>query len=532
MSTQPIGPKPEPNKLREMDLSEFADPPEIPSASESKTTVSGPKPETSTVNPQRIKNAMQTLRFQFMKLQPLGLAKPEAIAKFSPKFKELTGLDDRNAERCYEYFEQESKSWASPAIISSRAIVSSASPTKTTPTLKLAKGDRLSRKEVEQQLPSLARQLVKAGYLRESAKMVLKEQAASKDYPLADDQASRLFDEALAHHTKVASHYDSKELIFTPTQWERVQEEILEDESPVLIGSPAGVIVRPSTKTIIEGAEKSFKTTLIYRQAMGMAFGHTVYSKLPVAQPIKVLYLHGELVVPELYQRRKAAMATIPPELASARDEFFLDGRSIEAHLIREKGQAAIRTLVKRHKPGLLIIDPWQQFIEGYDENSFKDTSTATEFMDRLMFEIPGMAIFLVAHQGKDRTKGMRGHSSLAGWRDNLIRVKRASITNLKATVSVSPRWTMAPFDFRVRFENGTMVEDDFSPQTAKIREFVQSRKGATTTKADIEAHLGISPDAAKKAIQRAVEEGGIDKDDKGNYYVGFNPLDDEDKAG
>jgi hypothetical protein len=35
-------------------------------------------------------------------------------------------------------------------------------------------------------------------------------------------------------------------------------------------------------------------------------------------------------------------MATIPPELVSARDEFFLDGRSIEAH--GEKGQAGIRT--------------------------------------------------------------------------------------------------------------------------------------------------------------------------------------------
>jgi len=383
----------------------------------------------------------------------------------------------------------------------------------------------MSREEVERRLPELARQAVEAGYLRTAAVALLKEQAASKNYPLSDSQASLFYDEALARHSEPASLYDAKELIFTPKRWKQVKHEMWEDKTPMLIGSPAGVIVRPSTKTIIEGAEKSFKTTLMYRQAMAMAFGHTVYSKLPVAQPVKVLYLHGELVISELDERRNAAMATIPKELLDARDDFFLDGRSVDAHLIREKGQAAIRTLVRRHRPGLLVIHPWQQFIEGYDENSFKDTSQATEFMDRLMFEVPGMAIFLVAHQGKDRSKGMRGHSSLAGWRDNLIRIKRESTTNLKAMVSVSPRWTMAPFDFRVRFEDGTMVEDEFSPQTRKIREFVQTKGSAS--REDIQVSLSISPEAAKKAIQRATEEQGVCKDSKGQFYVGVNLIDD-----
>jgi AAA domain len=384
----------------------------------------------------------------------------------------------------------------------------------------------MSREEVERRLPDLARQMVQAGYLKTAAVVLLKEQAATKSYPLSDSQACLLYDEALACHVRTASHYDSKELIFTPKRWKEVQYEMMEDKTPALIGSPAGVIVRPSTKTIIEGAEKSFKTTLLYRQAMGMAFGHTVYSKLPVAQPVKVLYLHGELVISELDERRAAAMATIPRELLDARDEFFLDGRSVEAHLIREKGQAAIRTLVRRHKPGLLVIDPWQQFIEGYDENSFKDTSQATEFLDRLMFEVPGMAIFLVAHQGKDRTRGMRGHSSLAGWRDNLIRIKRKSATDLKATVSVLPRWTMPPFEFQVRFEDGTMVEDEFSPQTKRIREFV--RVNGSVERAEIQSFLGTSQEATKKAIQRALEEQGIDKDPNGNFYVGISLIDDE----
>jgi len=384
----------------------------------------------------------------------------------------------------------------------------------------------LSPEEVEKRLPRVARQMVEAGYLKIAAVALLKEQAAAKNYPLSESQASQLYDEALARYHTEASHYDAKELIFTPRRWKQVRHEMKEDKTPVLIGSPTGVIVRPSTKTIIEGAEKSFKTTLMYRQAMGMAFGHTVYSKLPVAQAVKVLYLHREIVVSELDERRDAAISTIPQELLDARDEFFLDGRSVDAHLIREKGQAAIRTLVRRHRPGLLVIDPWQQFIEGYDENSFKDTSQATEFMDRLIFEVPGMAIFLVAHQGKDRTRGMRGHSSLAGWRDNLIRVRRESKTSLKATVSVSPRWTMAPFDFRVRLASGTMVEDEFSPQTNNIREFVRAKGSASRT--DIQAFLGISQEASKKAIQRAVDEQGIDKDPQGNFYVGVSLINDD----
>jgi AAA domain len=384
----------------------------------------------------------------------------------------------------------------------------------------------LSREDVERRLPELTRQILEARYLKPAAIAVLREQAATHNYDLSESQASRLYDEALTRYDKATSHYDAKELIFTPKRWREVQHEMMQDKTPMLIGSPAGVIVRPSTKTIIEGAEKSFKTTLMYRQAMGMAFGHTAYSKLPVAQPVKVLYLHGELVISELDERRAAAMETIPPELLDARDDFFMDGRSVEAHLIRERGQTAMRTLVHRHKPGLLVIDPWQQFIEGYDENSVKDTSQATEFMDRLMFEVPGMAIFLVAHQGKDRTKGMRGHSSLAGWRDNLIRVKRKSTNDLKATVSVTPRWTMAPFDFQVRFKDGTMVEDEFSPQTKRIREFVQAKGSAD--RADIQSFLGSSAEAAKKAIQRALEEQAINKDTNGDFYVGIILVDDE----
>ena len=70
------------------------------------------------------------------------------------------------------------------------------------------------------------------------------------------------------------------------------------------------------------------------------------------------------------------------------------------------------------------------------------------------------------------------------------------------------------------------MVEDEFSPQSNNIREFVRAKGSASRT--DIQAFLGISQEASKKAIQRAVDEQGIDKDPQGNFYVGVSLINDD----
>jgi len=73
-------------------------------------------------------------------------------------------------------------------------------------------------------------------------------------------------------------------------------------------------IIRPGTKNIIEAPERTFKTSMVLRFTIGMAGGHTVYPSLPVARPVSVLYIHGEMTVKELAERRKSSLQHIPTQ--------------------------------------------------------------------------------------------------------------------------------------------------------------------------------------------------------------------------
>lgn len=332
---------------------------------------------------------------------------------------------------------------------------------------------------------------------------------------------------------KKVNLHAQKEFFYSAEQWDLIDLET--EDNAVLIGTPKNPIIRPGTKNLIEAPEKTFKTTFGLRQFFGMASGYTVYPSLPVARAVRVLYIHGEMTPQELKERRNAAQIGIPPDFLKSGRKNFIDGRSIDAHLIRSKGQDVIRRIVKQFEPDVLIIDPWQSFIAGYDENSFKDMSQAHEFLDKLLSEQNGMTLFIVEHLGKDANKGMRGHSSTAGWRDTLFRLKRKQGADGKIEVTVRPRWA-APLTFGVKFQDGTMVEGEaYSPQTVKVREFIEQwareKKQPYAPSAEIAKFLASTPEAARKAIKRAVLEQAIiegQNELKGSYCIFVPGVDDE----
>jgi RecA-family ATPase len=169
-------------------------------------------------------------------------------------------------------------------------------------------------------------------------------------------------------------------LVLSAEDWLKADFRV--EESEILIGTPDNPILRPLTKNFIEAPDKSFKTTFLLRLALGLSTGKSVFSSLPVKAPRRVLYLHGELAPAELKERLQEAAIGLPRPL----DNFF-QGRSLNASLVTPEGQAVIRKLVEEFEPEVLVIDPWQSFIAGADENSFKEVSGATSFMDRLIAE-------------------------------------------------------------------------------------------------------------------------------------------------
>jgi len=300
-----------------------------------------------------------------------------------------------------------------------------------------------------------------------------------------------------------------KDAILNMQEW--IDLDLSDTEADVVIGSPTNPLIRPKTKNLIEAPEKSYKTTVLLRLMAGLACGKTVFPALPVMRARKVLYLHGELSNAEIRARTIGASSELSGPYTN-----FLQGRSLEAHLVNEDGQRILEELVRDYKPEDLVLDPWQSFISGCDENSFKEMSRATKFCDKLINEY-GVTLWIPIHLGKVHKRGARGHSTIAGWRDTRIQLTRESNG---VRVTVDPRWAQPPNPFRLRFGGGTMWADgesSYAGHTAKIRTIVETSGGAVH-RSDIAKLLATSDEAVRKAIERAEAAGAVDRE--GDFVI------------
>ena len=296
----------------------------------------------------------------------------------------------------------------------------------------------------------------------------------------------------------------SGNLILSAEDWLKADFSVAESE--VLVGTCENPLVRPLTKNLVQAPEKAFKTTFLMRLTMGISTGETVFPSLSVRRPRKVLYLHGELAPAELKQRLQEAAVDLKRPL----DNFF-QGKSLNANLLTSKGQNTILELGKQYEPDIVAVDPWQSFIPGADENVFKDVSIATAFMDKLIAECEA-TIFLAIHEGKDSSRGARGHSSLAGWRDTLFTLRRTETT---LTVAVEPRWASPPDDLKLTFKYGTLWEGDgprWTKQEEKIRDLLIANNGKLTRE-QVRRGLGLEHSTFRMALKRAQDRRAIELD-------------------
>jgi hypothetical protein len=298
--------------------------------------------------------------------------------------------------------------------------------------------------------------------------------------------------------------------ILTAEQWLSLPVDT--DEKRIVLGSPSQPIVRTLTKNLIEGPEKSFKTSFLLRLMLGVSRGATVYSPLPVLGPRKVLYIHGELSSPEIQERTRAAVVDLKRPL----DNFF-QVRDPQVHLIAKNGQDRLRQMIKEVEPDDLVLDPWQSFIVGHDENEFREVSQACKFIDSLI-EDYSVTVHIATHTGKNRTKGTRGHSVLAGWRDTLTRLDRPEGQG-RLSVKVDPRWAAPLAPFTLVFDQGTLIErgftiSPFTKQAEAIRDIVKTNNGKATREI-VGQELGLGSDALRQALKRAADSGAIKLQDE-----------------
>jgi hypothetical protein len=287
------------------------------------------------------------------------------------------------------------------------------------------------------------------------------------------------------------------------------------DVGDPIFGTPDNCIVRPGTKNIILASEKSFKTTFTLRLMLGLSSAKTVFPELPVREHRRVLYVHGELSPPEIKERTRQATVGLD-------GSRLYEARNNRANLCSDVGQQFLEDMLERHKergtsPEVLVLDPWQSFITGADENSFKEMSAATNFIEDLI-NAHRLTVFIVVHTGKDRFRGPRGHSLLAGWRDTGFTLDRKSKKGNQLSVTVEPRWAPPVPSFSLQFKNGTLwptnslTPDDSTHAGQMIRHL--KANGGTSTKEELgkilkdKAGKPLKPDARRKAVKRAIDDG------------------------
>jgi hypothetical protein len=138
---------------------------------------------------------------------------------------------------------------------------------------------------------------------------------------------------------------------------------------------------------------------------------------------------------------------------------------------------------------GVIVIDTLNQAAPGTDENNSADMGGIIAGAQKLANRTGGLVI-LIHHSGKDRSKGMRGHSSLIAAMDAVIEVARDGDDRSWRAAKVKdddcgpPRRFKLKSHFVGRDEDGDelrscAIEIDLSLPTPKLRPLVGSNRVA-----------------------------------------------------
>lgn len=113
--------------------------------------------------------------------------------------------------------------------------------------------------------------------------------------------------------------------------------------------------------------------------------------------------------------------------------------------------------------PKVLIIDTWAAMTSGIDENSSKDVSNALQGL-KLLRDKLNCTIFVVHHSGKDFSKGLRGHSAMHAFADNVWRISQQKNMHVVEVLKAKHHLDGTKFGFmigqrEVTFQNGVTTK-------------------------------------------------------------------------
>lgn len=179
------------------------------------------------------------------------------------------------------------------------------------------------------------------------------------------------------------------------------------------VGDPVWLIpgVLPANGVgMMYGPTGSYKSFLALDMALCLAYGHAGQWGAP---PVKndVLFFAGEGPVATAKKRWPAWLEW--QNIASREDHRMVIMDRVPSYQDREAWETIKADLLAMGvKPALITIDTLTRLLTGFDENSAKDVTIITTFLEDLAryFEC---FVLVIHHTGKDEKKGARGSSAL-----------------------------------------------------------------------------------------------------------------------
>ena len=263
---------------------------------------------------------------------------------------------------------------------------------------------------------------------------------------------------------------------------------------------------------MIYGESGSYKSFLALDMALSLAFGVAGQWGAP---PVKndVLFLAGEGPVATAKKRWPAWMEW--QDIKARDDHRFIVKDRVPFYTDSDAWEHIKADLAELNaKPALIVIDTLTRLITGLDENSAKDASMITNFMEQLAryYECFVLAIH---HTGKDQNKGARGSSAFYANMDTVL----------------STKLKIGGTEFRVRKQKDADVSDDIHyfavkeigasivlERTASLADKTQKTNGSRYAWASLEEVLrtleGLGGETSEQVlIMEIAGANGIDKD-------------------
>ena len=223
--------------------------------------------------------------------------------------------------------------------------------------------------------------------------------------------------EVFAH---VLSSSPGEEPTPVPTNPFRFMDETEWPDTPEPAWAIDGIIPTDAV-TVITAETGHYKTFVTLDMAMSLAAG-VPFADRPL-QPKKTYYAAGEghrdvrmkrvpawRMVKGLDPVRNFKLGRLPRISIPAEGENFIRG-------IRE-------TLEDGEEVGMIVLDTYARSMGGLNENDAQDVGLFTVYADRLRHEFPGVAIVVLAHTGKDKSRGTRGSTALRANTDTYIEIE------------------------------------------------------------------------------------------------------------